>query len=304
MTKGPEPQDGFASAYSINAQLEAFKKELGEYDMKIALPGFLFRNGIERQLVLSPTEQKDPRNFEVTHLDHDLLLRQTETYERGLEARFLLLEKAKPIEILEMIKDVWGRGVISQDELGVAVTYSFSVVEKETRYHESSYESKNINAGETTLIYHPGYYYETGLWTTRAHSVCEEICIDFGNSEFPHPKDIYTSALDEYFADRYQGGSYYPSTMLKRTPDPFADYLWIPNFRGIPETIWRRPDNLGVCIGRHWFNQAVSQQEIMTFLSHKLKAQKMAGQLPSQIEALELAKIEELRKRGKFRESK
>lgn len=336
MASGLEPQDrntGSVSSFSAEDHLKAFRDKLDgvpEGGKSRLIPGFLFRNGLDRMFNLSPSQLQDPRNYKVTYLNEDLLAYQVETYRRGLEARDTILKRIKPLEILEMVRDVWGRGNIVQTEVGGYIHYSYLFPEEESTISTTTTQGGNPVGGywsdtKTTLS-------RTGKWRAFSTMVDEKIEVHFGNSRFPRPQDIYTSVLDEYFADRHiEGVHYSPPEMLRKTPDSNADYLFIPYFRGIPQTVWRRPDNLGVSVkfpytklpntdgdytltpalthdgilrpniaGYTWFDQSVSQQEIMDFLSQKLEAQRLAGQLPPQIESVELAKIEELRKRGLF----
>ncbi len=360
MPQGPEPQDrniGNVPPFSVEDQLKAFRRKLdGPPDTRITIPGFLFRNGQDRKyeplryrFTLSdgsifPGIQRRmlAANDRLAHIDEDLLHQHIETYRRGLETRELLLARIKPVEILGMVRDVWGKGEIKQTELGATIIYSYPVVTEErtsdtSESWRSSWDSGYDYGGYVTDT----RWYKTGKWYANLHSVSERIDVNFGNAMFPHPESVNNNAVDEYFADFFYDHSSkgFPDTTIWgtyfsdfRSPDRklpngkmerYTDNLEL--FRGIPRTIWRRPDNLGIRItvpgaplndGERdylvnnpteylprsfaWFDKSTSQQEIIDFLAQKLEDQKAGGYLPPQVETIELAKIEELRKRRLF----
>lgn len=332
VAKEPEPGNtGSTPSFSTEEQLRKFIEKLPPpEDPMITIPGFLFRDqhsrsfephfnpaGYTYYFFPDPARQRASVDKQLAHIDNDLLLQHAETYRRGLEARNQLLARIKPVKILELVRDIWGKGEIAQKEMGATVTYSYLAVKKEFGYSEpSSTAVGGRGFGIEYFKYDPGGRAETGKWIAGSTSISEEIHIDFGNAahpSLPFNYNINDSQLDKFFADSNHTGTQSSALSL-------GDAL----FREIPKTIWRRPDNLGITVtipraslindeewkpenaSRRirscyaWFDQSASQQEIMDFLTQKLEAQRTAGFLPSQIEAVEFAKIEELRKRGLF----
>lgn len=350
MAKEPEPQStgqGSNSSFSVEAQLNAFRSQLDQVGVVhelpglLTLPGFLFRNGKDRSRRFSPSQLDALRRNDTDATQYmtdgefgllvvnnkDILAKHSETYRRALEARSQLLDRIKPVEIIEMVRDIWGKGEIKQTEEDATLTYPYLKVEEEwvsKAIHHGPFHSSFPDAsspGYTTYVNE-----KTGKWCTSALQVRESVGVYFGNSEF-HPSgynsDIYTIGYD-------------PSLSANGLADFFADFAdgsigrTLYGVR-IPKEIWRRPDNLGILVtvpyvlmprrnvkkireedgvGQYvrstyestWFDQSASQQEITDYLVQQLQAQKAVGQLPSQIEAVELAKIEELKKRGLFSE--
>lgn len=338
MANGPEPQDrnkGTAPSFS-NSQLEAFKRNLGPTEAApIVIPGFLFRDERPRSFepeyrhghfegYFYPYGQRTEGFNKLGPIDDNLLLEHVKTYISGLEARERLLARIKPVEILSMVRDIWGRGEITEKTLGATLTYKYLRVVEETYYHVNTVEHYHIMTGRSySTVESSG---KTGKWKAKPDSVSEDIQVDFGNKAYqslPLPGGLYRGAfsdrdakyhgeLDEFFADSYNG-------VRER-------FIGDEYFREIPRVIWRRPDNLVITVNYPrtffaydgqpelenqyrsifdcyvWFDQSASQQEIMDFLAQKLEAERALGLLPPQLEALELAKIEELKRRGLFEE--
>ena len=400
MTKEPEPKStgqGSNPPFSMEDQLNAFRARLDgpEKPPMRTLPGFLFRDRGTRKFSISTevsdlltgnpiwyprdeltriAQQAERANYKMAHIDDDLLKQHAETYIRALETRDHILHRIKPVEIVTMVRDIWGKGEIAELERGATLTYSYPLIEQVYEGWSTTEHHLGRPPGESGWFEKRSGSHFTGKYSSRPYfSVSESITIDFGNSEFPHLASVNTDTVDEFFADSYESPRRYGAHVFDITL-----------FRGIPETIWRRPDNLGICVtvpyalllcqygsgyyekkwikvlkpdaeppiswyvnfddartreynrydhrqadeeilaedylpntssiylktGRdrypasHWFDQSTSQQEIMDFLAEKLEAQRKVGQLPSQVEALELAKIKELRKRGLFIEPK
>lgn len=347
MAKEPEPQStgqGTNPSFSVESQLNSFRSQLDQVGVVheipglLTLPGFLFRDSKDRGRRFSPSQLDALRenDTDATHYmidgefgllvvnNEDILAKHAETYRKALEARSQLLDRIKPVEIIEMVRDMWGKGEIKQTEEDVTLTYPYLKVEEEwvsKAIHHGPFHSSFPDAsspGYTTYVNE-----KTGKWCANTLQVRERVGVYFGNSEF-HPSgydsDIYTIGYD-------------PSLSANGLADFFADGSIVGTFYGVrvPKEIWRRPDNLGILvtvpyvliprrnvknfrerdgIGQYvrstyestWFDQSASQQEIMDYLVQQLEAQRAIGQLPPQIEAVELAKIEELKKRGLFSE--
>lgn len=312
MAKEPEPrfteQGSNSSLFSAEAQLEEFRTQLNQDAEKrriTVIPGYLFRDGQELR-----TNQLPLHKFGMVTIDEELLELHAETYRRGLETRDQLLERIKPVEILEIVRDIWGKGEVSKNEEGSTLTYQYQKADEEWESVPSthSYFGGSALHPETSS---PGYSYRTGKWLIVDMRYEEEIGVDFDGYS---PEDLKlwndklkTPEMNVFFADEYY---------KQGAPE---------NFARLPRTIWWRPENLGIYVTipytliglrkgvlngdyRYYqrstqtipfarFNQSVSQQEIIDYLAQKLEAQRAVGQLPSQIEALESAKIEELQKR-------
>lgn len=314
MTKEPEPR----STYSMEDELKEFRRKL-DGPTTITLPGFLFRGGWDR-------EYKFKFDFEITNFNRwhtrnaDLLERHKETYKRALEARDQLWDRVDPVGILGKIQEEWGvMGKIQRKKPEAILTYSYSTAREE---RGPSYYIPPRNLDVIGNMSTGGYMSSgllTGKWFAGSTEVQAKAGVYFGNEKFyddgNYGDTLKFEELNEFFADYYQhnsGGS--PHLLPLR----------------LPETIWRRPDNLVVRViipfkslppgtllqekgkGRvsyygnkayYSFDPTISQQDIFDYLSQQIEAQRKIGQLPSQIEALELAKIEELRKRGLFLKS-
>ncbi len=261
----------------IEDQLNAFRAGLSSQKADRVIPGFLFRDG------------KDTTFFNLSNgeIDEELLGYQTEVYRQAIEARNQILEEIRPHEILDMVKDIW-RAWESEIEQtweganGAHLDYHYPRVLKEIR----SSSSTRHNSAYPPDSWTETSRFETGKWKAQWLRARQEIGVSFGNAQFPEHISSTNSHLPwEFFADRSMG---------------------------IPRTIWRRPDNLGIYTINHtsdnlsdvitnlWFGRYTSQQEIKDSLWQKLKAQEAQGQLPYQIYELENAKIEELRNRGLF----
>lgn len=267
MAKEPEPKSTGAGNIppSIEDQLKAFRAQLDE---------------------------PPPRSSVVPKL--------SETQRKGIEARRELVDRIRPVEILGMVRDVWSGGQMAGQFLPGGQTlkldtliYSYQKPIEEwkavspSRSYEGPLQNTTYGGGGSSV--------KTGKWVGRPVVIKQKVTVEFGNAEFPDEHSLRHS--------------------------PLWHQLW---------ESWTRADNLGIVVtipyslqngkpeGSHshndygndhdhrdgpimpfiWFPQSTSQQEIMDYLAEKLEALKKIGQLPSQIEALELAKIEELRKRG------
>lgn len=248
-------------------------------------------------------------------IDEELLKSHAETHREGLEARDRLLERIKTIEILEMVRDILGKGEVSQNQEGAALTYRYQKVDEEWESTPATPSSDGGPLGHGTpgsLV--GGHRYKTGKWRIWDLKVEEKVGVNFGGYSPESMSDrrrMCVPEMNEFFADRYDR-------------DLTGDIHAPERFVGLPKAIWWRPENLGIYVtipyalhevrnkgilqGHYrpntWnnpfarFDQSVSQQEIMDYLAQRLEAQKTVGQLPSQLEAIELAKIEELQKRG------
>lgn len=315
MAKEPEPQStgqSSNSSFSAEAQLGEFRAQLDQ-DVKkrrvTIIPGYLFRDCWELR-----TNQLSLHKFGMVTIDEELLELHAETYRRGLEARDQLLERIKPVEILEMVRNIWGKGEVSQSKEGTTLTYQYQKADEEWESVPSthSYFGGSALSPET---FSPGYSYKTGKWRIWILNVEEKVGVNFGgySPEYQVVKQqIQTPEMNEFFADHYYSAH---SNGYQPAPERFV---------GLPKTIWWKPENLGIYVTVPYtlhevrnegilqgcyrsntrdnpfarFDKSASQQDIMDYLSQKLEAQKAVGQLPYQMEALELTKIEELRKRG------
>lgn len=311
MANEPEPK----SPFSAESQLNAFRIQLDQEAKNMVIdkiiPGFLFRDGEEKR-----ARSLAPFNYRIAafvkSIDDEQLEGLTQTYRRGLETRIHLLDDIRPVEILEMVREIWGKGEVSQRERGATLTYHYKQTQE---IWDSIPGHHSLTTGGTFL--HPGSFslgerWRTGKWRVVDMRVEEEIGVDF-NGYSPEDlsflnKKMETPEMNEFFADEHykQGAptrfARLPRTILWR-PENLGIYVTIPyTFTGLRE---------GVLSGDHQyyqrstqanpfvrFDQAVSQQEITDYLSRELEVQRRGGQLPSQVGALELAKIEELRKRG------
>lgn len=324
-----EPEQGSAGqgnhlSLSAEAQLNAFREQLGgEKTVTQIIPGFLFRNGKERRTAFTKrfANYIDGLTYSpAPKIDDGLLERHMETYRRGLEARDQLLDRINVVEILEMVRDVWGRGEICREgrEALLWCNYVFAREEIKTIHYPGHYSQGSAINGDFYIPSSTGYKI-TGMWFASSLQAREQIRVDFGNMQFPDPENLpgnetnpykgYASKgseLREFFVDFYQG----------HRVTQHIDY------NPIPDRIWTRPDNLVIRVtipypmkpvrvvggyrsasnGFTWFDQSDPQQEIMDYLSGKLEVLRIAEQLPLQVEKLELAKIEELRRRGLLKE--
>lgn len=309
MANEPEPKNGNSGStpsFSIEDELNRFKTQLdGKTKVTLVAPGFLFRDGRDLSEEFSLAELRRMGNWGWGGIDNNLLEQHKETYRRALETRRQLLDSIKPIEILGMVRDVWGEGEIKQKAEGVTLTYSYLIPTAQREGGGSWIPRRSVGSlGNSTT----GGYISSGMLTGRWYSsrvqMTAEVGVGFGNIKFPTPGSTYTPELDEFFADHSHPGAYHPIT-----PFPYVP---------IPREIWRRSDNLVILtsipspkptgqgsytinsVEETYFNQSASQQGIMDVLAQKLEAQRIDGLLPSQFGAVENAKIEELRKRGLF----
>lgn len=381
MATEPEPKStgqSNNSSFSVENQLSTFRSELdGPVRPTRTIPGFLFRDGRSRKFqTLYEPEMAAPKNDpwaketpwykasmakaqerqdKIAQIDQDLLDQHKDTYEEARKIRREVLDRIKPAEILEMVRNVWGRGEISvirdgwdggfgnfikisDDDLGSTLTYVYPLVNKEYSRVGGGYVQRNLGAYSWQG---PEFEYRSGspifAWVSKPAYIIENIAVIFGNEKFPS-RD--TNALDQFFADRYLQTTYNGNA-------PFVPEIDL--FKGLPRTIWRRPDNLGIKVtipyawvygpfkmkkaeydlsyhgsteeitvvgylpttssrflgtgmdrspASQWFDLSATQQEIMDFLSQHLEEQRAKGLLPPQMETVELAKIEELKKRG------
>lgn len=269
----------------------------------------------------------DPRYLPTPYVDPvwtsllnqaDLLKRHAGTYREALEAQHELRKRIDPDKILVNIWGMWGeKGDIRQTEEGGVISYTYMspvkrLVTSTTHHPGMGRIGPEWDGGYTS--YSTGW---NGKWIGRHLRVEQEVGVYFGDSRFNRLGTLWSEEVNPFFADVFKNG-------MGRTDKRFDQ---------LPKTIWRRPDNLGVYITvpyailpstddpdvytrssheSRWFadkilhgwytEHATSYQEIMDFLEQQFEAQKKTGQLPHQQEALEAAKIEELRKRGLFEE--
>lgn len=319
MANGPEPKDrntGSTPSSSADDQLKAFRANLDrtayerEFVTKV-VPGFLFRDKQERRAsILRPRLENDSLFSYWRAIDENLIAQHVETYRRGIEARDLLLQRIKPADILEVVRDVWGKGEIEQTEGEATLTYPYLSPEEEwdVGHHTFPASSPSVGNPNPTSLSIP-YSYKSGMWFAWGLEVREKVSVEFGYAKAPAPR------IEECFAD-----------------DPYKDKVpWLVSHLAehfkVPKTIWQRPDNLGIYVtlpymlqkkdrprkdylygyfqrieAITWFDPTTPQQDIMDYLRQRLEEQRRVGQLPPQVEALELAKIEELRRRGLFDE--
>ncbi len=293
MTHEPEPQDRNRvdlPPYSIEDRLKDFRASLDRQPPKkealITLPGFLFRNGKD---TLAYGWQLQGG------MDASLLQRHILTYQRGLEAREQLLARIKPVEILEMVRSVWGKGEMKQTEEGGVLTYSYMKVEEKMAHGQHSHTSYSAINGETTST--TSFSYKTGQWCLRSLQVEQELAVSFGNEVFNRPEDLVTEELNAYFADWYREG-----VRMRE--------VW-----GLPKTIWRRPDNLGVSVTvpymlepgqskyylqgyyrRNAEGYPTLHADKMNYIWELFKTKRYAGQNSTDLRLKEIAEDEELRK--------
>ena len=238
-------------------------------------------------------ESTDKLAIRLAHHD-ELIARHRETHRKGLEARDQILERIKPLEILEMVRKVWGRGEIAPTAAGGILTYSYRTPIQE-RYPVTHTPIKWSYPLGNTAVGGDLSGGDTGKWLSCELAVQQEVSVKFGNRENPRPTE---EEKKELFVD-------YTKSEL--------------NWR-IPRRIWSRPDNLVIHVttpnellpvhkGGSWFTRShmmayfdltSSQKEIMAYLMEKLDTQALDEKLPPQVESIELAKIEELRRRGLF----
>lgn len=320
---GPQNTDkGTPSSYSIEYELKRFTAGLDWQPQPSAkrtmvLPGFLYRDGEDRVVIRSELRRYDDWNWRWGPREDQLLVQHNETYRKTLETRDLVIEKIKPTAILEIVRDFWGKGDVVQTPDGAVLTYSYLNAEPEvisgtyndTRRH-GNFPDVGTTAFSTTVT--------TGKWVPYQLTVEQEVVLRFGNAKF-RPDNLVgydrnaITLSNQFFIDQHD-----PLYIERGSTAGDKKFCFL------PKEIFRTADNLGICVTTpyYWkgrstfirdigefvrstnniilFAQSTSQQEIMDFLAKKLKAQKATGQLPSQREALELAKIEELRKRGLF----
>lgn len=321
MANGPEAKDRIAD------ELRKFQEQLdGPPDDRIVLPGFLFRNGADhkykplmcRSLFMDGTyppgikERITVANNRLANIDWDFVKVHAETYRKALEAQREILNRIQPTEILEQVQVEWGLGEVKTTETGACIGCLYTIVLEEVKTSTSYTERYDPINGNPSFS--RTYSYKTGKWF--ANRLPKSLSIDVFFEE---------GTGDCYAEYRYDPNSKeFPRTTIcgitnfgaSRNPDfKFANGTWVRNtdnlelFRGIPQKISRRPDTLYVLLKGnfdyecHQFDPAVSKQEIVDFLAGNLEQEKACGELPYQLEALGLAKIKELQKRGLFVES-
>lgn len=321
MATEPEPKstgEGSNLSTLAEAQLNAFRTRLGRADVIKIIPGFLYRDGRDQEVT----------TFRGRMPYDDLLEKHTETYRKGLEARDQLLDRINVVEVLGMVRDVWGRGEIRHEGREAVLWCNYAFAEEEIKgIDHPGYISHGTPMGGDTSYGPSTSYYRTGKWLALNSEVREQIRVDFGNMQFPDPENLpgnETNPYRYYTPDnpelRASFVDYYADRKRPNTGDPAPLAIHHFDDNSIPKQIWTRPDNLVIRVtvpsilvpyfnqtdwGYRsdskeftWFDQSTSQQEIMDYLSGKLEALRIAEQLPSQVEVLELAKIGELRKRG------
>lgn len=324
--------DPRSTGFSVEDQLNAFRVQLDEVANprgRLSIPGFLFKNGDERSRVYSPHELealriKDPDYLRFNpdaHLglvaihEGELIAQHVETYRKGIENRHSLLAKIKPIEILEVVRDVWGKGEIKQTDGGGILTYRYLKPENEVVVGQYTTRGGRVGPewSSGTKYYTIG---KSGKWRAYELSVQEEVVVNFGNAKFLDgrhelPKEYFVN----FNADLHRERAFKLPQKIWKSSDNLGIIVTVPyvvSTFSLPRvrdySLYYRPHEHPVYTYPYrreiWFNQPASQQEIMDYLVQQLEAQKAVGQLPSQIEAVELAKIEELRKRGLFAEGK
>jgi len=144
MATEPEPQStgvGNNLSMSTEAQLNAFRARLdGEKISTIkVIPGFLFRNGKEREVrsfhgrgvMVYSLDWAD--DCLVPKDDEFLLEKHTETYRKGLEARDQLLDRINVVEILGMVRDIWGRGEIRHEGSKAVLWCNYTFTKEEIK---------------------------------------------------------------------------------------------------------------------------------------------------------------------------
>lgn len=304
MSQGPEHLDR-----NSEDQLNAFKTRLGPpVRAKRPLPGFLFRDGVERNLSYTIIDFLNEASTIQYDRSRDLLSRHAETYRRGLEARALLLDRIRPVETLEAIRDeIWGKGKVERTDAGATLTYpSYPVATEE--WASNTYRERDSSVVKGYAHETRGGSFKTGKWLVGWANDHHKMSVDvnFGNIKHPDPNDLKEGS-----------GFFVDYCMPLSSPSASLDVI---DFSPIPQDIWRRPDNLVVVVKSLRFNQQggyytglrgafappTSRQEygkIIECLCLPSEESKAVGQHPSQLEALELAKIEELRKRGLLIES-
>lgn len=298
---------GSTPSFSLEDELNKFKAQLdGNMKVTLVIPGYLFRDGRDRRNELTQFELRRYGNWGWGGIDENLLKQHAETYRRAMEAHRQLLYNIRPIEILEIVRKVWSRGETKQKaEEGAILTYSYLIPTAQREGGGHWIPERSI--GPLGNSREGGYRSSgvlTGKWGTSRVQMTAEISVGFGSIKYPTIGHTYTQELNEFFADHY----YYSNS--------HSEFPYTP----LPQQIWRRPDNLVILISvpsptpeptgqagyiinnvlTYCFDQSTSQQEIIDRLSEQLEAQKKMGKLPPQLEALELAKIEELRRRGLF----
>lgn len=313
MLSGPEPLDR-----SLENQLRAFRAKLDGPPPPVSgvtLPGFLFRDGKAYE-------------YYVLSSDPHYLAQLREIHRRGLEAGTLLLDRIKADEILQMVRSSWGKGKITRNGLRASLTYTYWAAKEETvsRTHEEEIRWTICGGGGYST---QQYSSPTGRWYAVPLQIQELITASFGSEDLHHPASLYTPRLNQFFSDyiNTDGGvvqtDFQPHfTGLPRTiwsrPDNLGGFCVTSPYALLPKNSYRRnvisSDNSGHYsdtykhYGPHpwlasdikavWFDRSVSQRQIEDYLTQKLSKQRCVGHLPLQQEALERAKLEELRRRG------
>lgn len=324
--------------FSQEGRLKAFRAALdktasGKTIITRVLPGYLFRDGIERSQRFTQdsifAEMDRHLKSGWINLDEDLLKHHAETYKSGIEVRDQLLERIRPVKILEMVRELWGKGEIEEKGEKARVVYGYDTVEKETSggSHLERVTHHPVDGGGHSYkqVWFSG---ETGMWIASHVAIDQVVAVNFGNAKHPIFDNLLGSRKNPYLGSQVSNGE---------LREFFGDYYWLNGYETshvefpyipLPREIWYRPDNLGINVtvpdsvvqheGRNtgkayyrsgfgammWFDQSVSQQEIMDYLSEKLEAQRKVGELPCQLEQFELAKKEELLRRGLFKEGR
>lgn len=298
MANGPEPKDRGTPIQPnpLNEELEAFKVRLDpKPHQDIVLPGFLFNDGKDRKGSFSPRTIWVMRRFDLSRLydhtyehyyEHDYeqpgwayFLQHQELiellgndYREAIRERERIVDRIKPRELLGRIQRVWEGGNIVDTEHGSALTYPYLYVKEEIVSYKCTvsrdyYDYGNGPSYEATE-WRTG---KSGKWVADTVKVQVRAEVTFGD---PPKKDEFAALLES------------PTFNAKVLP--------------FPSEIWRRVDNLGIYVAGLTFPRDSSYVDIIDKLDETLEEQRVSGQLPNQRKALELAKIEELRKRGLF----
>lgn len=298
MASEPEPRNGGTSNQpnSLGEELEVFKARLyANTRQDVVLPGFLFNDENDRTGSFFPRTIWFMKRFDLSRLydttyEHryelcggeygwayflqhrELIELLGNDYREAIEERKRIADRIKPRELLGRIQEAWEGGDIVDTEYGSALTYSYLRVMEEMVVveHYISRRYSDFGTGPSYLAMERTTQ-KSGKWVADTVKVQVKAEVAFGNP----PKE-----------------------------DEFAELLHSPTFNGkvlpFPSRIWRRVDNLGIHVAGLIFPRDSSYGDITDKLGETMEEQRASGQLPNQRKALELAKIEELRKRGLF----
>ncbi len=276
MTKEPEPRSTGKSSthpFPIEGQLKAFRAQL---------------------------DGPPPRSPVVPEL--------SKTQRKGIEALRELVERIRPVEILGMVRDVWSGGQMAGQFLPGGQTlkldtliYSYQKPIEEwkavspSRSYEGPLQNTTYRGGGSSV--------KTGKWVGRSVVIEQKVTVDFGNAKLPDEHSLNHAFHGEQLKRQLEEWQRADNLGIVVTVPYPASQDEALEFRGdhMHDTSHGNNHSHSRVLKPHiWFPKSTSQQEIMVYLAEKLEALRKIGQLPSQIAALELAKIEELRKRRLF----